>query len=253
VVTVGTAMRIGDPDGGSGKLNVNGGTLNVTSSITSLGAITMAGGSISASQLLLDGGSLGGAGTINAPVDAGNVNVTVKPGAAGNFAGLLNVNGTYTQDGPADTGATLEMQLGGDRKSFNDRLVVSGAASLGGTLRVLLINGYVPPIDAEFTLVSAASVSETFDAVELPALSPGREWELTYNAKSVVLRVNFTGTCEGDGNGDSLINIDDLLLVINGWGVCPAGLACPADIAPWSSGDGFVNVDDLLVVISHWQ
>jgi hypothetical protein len=28
-------------------------------------------------------------------------------------------------------------------------------------------------------------------------------------------------TCRVDINGDDLVNIDDLLNVINGWGVCP--------------------------------
>ena len=50
-----------------------------------------------------------------------------------------------------------------------------------------------------------------------------------------------------DGNG--VVNVDDLLLVINSWGGCPG---CPADIAPPPSGNGTVNVDDLLQVINSW-
>jgi hypothetical protein len=178
-------------------------------------------------------------------VNAGSANVIVKPGAPGDFAGTLNVNGTYTQDGAAGTGAVLEMQIGGSRKSQRDRLVVSGTATLGGPLRVLLINNYPPQTDDEFTLIAASSVSNTFDAVELPELSPGREWELIYNADSVVLRVNFTGTCEGDGNGDNLINIDDLLMVINNWGAVGAN---EGDL----NGNGIVDIDDLLLVVGGW-
>ena len=51
---------------------------------------------------------------------------------------------------------------------------------------------------------------------------------------------------EGDLNGDSVVNIDDLLVVIGAdWGAC-AG--CVAD----ANGDGFVNIDDMLMVISNW-
>jgi len=53
----------------------------------------------------------------------------------------------------------------------------------------------------------------------------------------------------GDINGDSSVNAIDLLLLIDGWGPCPALPAdCPADV----TNDGVVNVDDLLLVINHW-
>jgi Dockerin type I domain len=49
--------------------------------------------------------------------------------------------------------------------------------------------------------------------------------------------------------GDGLINIDDLLLVINGWGNCPTPpTPCPADV----NASGAVNIDDLLAVINAW-
>jgi CHRD domain len=49
---------------------------------------------------------------------------------------------------------------------------------------------------------------------------------------------------------DSVINIDDLLGVINGWGPCAAcgPITCPADV----TGDCTVNIDDLLMVINNW-
>ena len=53
--------------------------------------------------------------------------------------------------------------------------------------------------------------------------------------------------------GNGIVNVDDLLSVINGWGPCPAPPAsCPADIAPQPFGNGVVNVDDLLAVINGW-
>jgi hypothetical protein len=55
--------------------------------------------------------------------------------------------------------------------------------------------------------------------------------------------------CSVDINGDSAVNIDDLLEVISAWGPCPP--PCPADIAP-PGGNGTVNIDDLLAVISAW-
>jgi hypothetical protein len=55
-------------------------------------------------------------------------------------------------------------------------------------------------------------------------------------------------------NGNGVVNVDDLLGVINGWGQCPAVPppgTCPADISP-PGGNGVVNVDDLLAVINAW-
>lgn len=46
-----------------------------------------------------------------------------------------------------------------------------------------------------------------------------------------------------DGNGD--VNVDDLIAVILGWGLCSG---CPEDI----DGNGDVNVDDLIAVILAW-
>jgi hypothetical protein len=56
----------------------------------------------------------------------------------------------------------------------------------------------------------------------------------------------------GDANNDGAVNIDDLLTVITGWGPCPAGSPCFADISPLT-GNGTVNIDDLLAVINNWD
>ena len=47
---------------------------------------------------------------------------------------------------------------------------------------------------------------------------------------------------------DGKVDVDDLLAIINGWGVCPdPSSCCLADIV---AGNGVVNVDDLLLVIT---
>jgi len=57
--------------------------------------------------------------------------------------------------------------------------------------------------------------------------------------------------CPADINGNQVVNVDDLLAVINGWGPCANPNNCPADIAP-AGGNDVVNVDDLLAVINAW-
>ena len=55
-------------------------------------------------------------------------------------------------------------------------------------------------------------------------------------------------TVIADINGDGLVNVDDLIAVINGWGACQTP-ACPADL----NGNGAVDIDDLLTVINNWS
>jgi hypothetical protein len=63
-------------------------------------------------------------------------------------------------------------------------------------------------------------------------------------------------TCAADiapAGGDGNVNVQDLLLVITSWGVCPGNCPphCTADIAP-GGGDCNVSVADLLTIITNW-
>ncbi len=49
----------------------------------------------------------------------------------------------------------------------------------------------------------------------------------------------------GDLDGDGIVGVEDLLIVISQWGSCSD---CIADI----DGNGVVNVEDLLIVIANW-
>jgi hypothetical protein len=51
----------------------------------------------------------------------------------------------------------------------------------------------------------------------------------------------------GDLNGDSLVNVLDLLVIVADWG------ACSGDCASDLNDDGSVNVLDLLIVIANWS
>jgi hypothetical protein len=54
----------------------------------------------------------------------------------------------------------------------------------------------------------------------------------------------------GDADGSGVVDIDDLLQVVNGWGRCGMG-CCSADVAP-AGGNGVIDIDDLLGVINNW-
>jgi trimeric autotransporter adhesin len=52
----------------------------------------------------------------------------------------------------------------------------------------------------------------------------------------------------GDLNFDCTVDISDLLMLFDAWGVCPADGNCPADF----NGDGVVDVSDLLILFNNW-
>ena len=80
-------------------------------------------------------------------------------GVIGLAPGTLKVNGTYTQ---ASTGS-LDVGIGGATAGSQfGQLNVTGAASLGGTLNVSLLNGYSPSSGNSYLILTFASVTGDF-------------------------------------------------------------------------------------------
>jgi outer membrane protein assembly factor BamB len=53
----------------------------------------------------------------------------------------------------------------------------------------------------------------------------------------------------GDLDGDGVVDVLDLLILLDSWGACPGkGQPCPADF----NGDGSVDVLDLLILLDNW-
>jgi len=52
----------------------------------------------------------------------------------------------------------------------------------------------------------------------------------------------------GDLDGDGVVDVSDLLLLLGEWGTCADPNDCPADL----NNDGVVNVSDLLILLANW-
>ncbi len=106
-------------------------------------------------SLDLNNGTLSGFGTINANVSN---NGQVDPGGQGT-PGALTINGAYSQL----SSASLNIALGGTSPGGQyDQLIVSGAASLGGTLDVATINGFQPALGDAFQVLTFGSYVGNF-------------------------------------------------------------------------------------------
>jgi T5SS/PEP-CTERM-associated repeat protein len=199
--TIANILHVGG--GAAASLNVmSGGFVDVAgaATITGVGVATLDGGTLEAATLNVNGGQLRGKGTVTAAVtNAG----TVSPGAS---PGILNITGAYTQS----AAGMLKIELGGPGAGTGyDRLAISGAASLAGTMEVSFINGYVPSGSTSFTILTAASVSGTFPNVAFVNLPSGRSASVTYTANSV--RLDITGaTAAGDLNCDGAFDVGDV-------------------------------------------
>ena len=74
---------------------------------------------------------------------------------------------------------------------------------LGGDLEVILINGFLPELGNTFELLTAASITGTFDNVTLL----GAAFELLYTPTSVELVA--TSALSGDYNNDGVVDVAD--------------------------------------------
>ncbi len=161
---VGT-LALGGSNAYTGATAVNAGTLLVNGSIGS-GAVTIA-----------SGATLGGLGTIGGAVTVQSGG-TISPGTG---VATLTASSSLT----LQAGSTSYLELN-KSSSSNDRLVVGGAVTFGGTLTVVNLGGALTGGDS-FALFQAGSYSGSFTTANLPALSSGLTWD--FNAANGTLSV----------------------------------------------------------------
>lgn len=100
---------------------------------------------------------------------------------------------------------TTQVQIGGVTPGIQfDRLVVNGAAQLGGTLHVSPLSNFAPGSGNSFEVLTASGgISGTFDIV----WTGSTPWRAVYDADSVTLVRGLSADFDGDLNVDG----DDLL------------------------------------------
>jgi outer membrane autotransporter protein len=171
----------------TGPANINSGTLNIatgsvftatgTTTVASGSTLSVAGSLISPAVNVLLGSNLDGSGSITGAVTNFG---TVNPG---NAVGALNIVGSYTQGGSG----LLVTQL--VTPANHDQLIISGAASLGGTLQITTPGGARPAVGSSFDIVDAGSVTGPFGTVINPFVGPGTLVKLVvvYNPTTVIV------------------------------------------------------------------
>ena len=145
--------------------------------------------------------------------------------------------GTMVFGGDLSFGPTagLEIEIGGLLAgSEYDQVTVANLVSLGGTLEVQLIDGFLPTLNDTFEIITAiGSVNGMFNttADELPALDPGLAWNINYGANNVVLAI-VAAALAGDYNDDGIVDAADYTVWRDNLGASAGTLPNDADGGP---------------------
>ena len=208
----------------SGSLAIIDGDSTFTSEVNQEGTFEIATGANATFSENFFGNSILGEGTAR-------FEDTVKPNQ---ISSPLNIAGN------AELGSTaeLEIAIGGTTSTEYDQVSVGNSLTLGGVLGISLIDLgtglFAPTVGDEFQLLSASSISGTFDEVHLPFISNKQQWQLVQTTTELSLRL----VDRGDYNGDGVIDAADYTVWRDSLG--NHGQHLPAD----GNGDGVISLDD---------
>jgi len=146
------------------------------------GTTTVDGALMAPSGLALQKGSLLGKGTIAAAVTS---SASVTPGDSSAKPATLTVTGTYTQN----SSGSLNISIGGTAADAYGQVAVSNGVSLGGTLIIKRIKGFVPVIGNTFNIVTGSAVSGQFATVKGTGIDSSEHFEVNYTSTAVTLTV----------------------------------------------------------------
>jgi pectate lyase len=222
-------IRIGSGPSDNAILSISGGWLKVEDEAvgpgngeviiganpTATAALNLSGGKLTAKTLSKGaGGSFNFTGGVlsaqTVDFDLVNNGGTIAPG---NSPGLTHVTGDLTLNA-----GVLEIEIGGTGIGQFDRVEVDGVTTLGGTLKVELIDlgggEYVPQSGDQWGFLAAyGGGGGTFDTLDLPALSPGLEWAILPGDATYFLSVvPIAPVLAGDYNDDGVVDAADYVV-----------------------------------------
>lgn len=153
----GADIVIGDPATPALSANIKAANLEMTAG----GRIIKNANSSIAADLTMNGGTLGGSGTIDGDVVLGG-DAKLAPGSS---PGSLTITGDLT----LGAGTSTDIELWGATPGTGfDTVSVGGTVNLGGTLNASLGNGYAPGSEVSHDFLSAGAIVGDFASKNLP-------------------------------------------------------------------------------------
>jgi hypothetical protein len=199
-----------------GEFNLQQGTLRLHSPATGSGALT----SVQNTTLWLQSDFAGGDLTISGTL-------LIEPEKT------ISLAGGYTQLATGSLKATI-------LSPYQPVMQATGEIAVDGSIEMFLAP---PPLVQTSVPIMTSELGPVSGAFATAKLHP--HGELVYETG----QIRWIAYKPGDLNGNAIVNVDDLLIVINSWGMCPPPqFNCIADF----NIDGVVSIDDLLFVINNW-
>lgn len=239
----------------------NGTNISCPSGLTNSGTLTINSNSGGAATFCLigSGGTLQGSGrlVLNATSDIFDRAYINAPsgsftnGSGHTIAGTGNIYATWTNSGivrPSGPSRELACQSGRFTQSSTGSLVIELAGTaggqfsrltgpqpktLGGTLVVTTVSGYVPPCGSTYTIITGP-ITGTFENIALPQVPVG-QMNVLYTANSVILSY-----VPSDYNGDGFVDAFDY----DDYVACFEGIACLPGKSSDFNNDGFTDAFD---------
>ena len=204
----------------AGRVNAVGGTLEFPGNSISDDTGLTNRGQLDLTSAIVNGDVNSPGDSVINVVDSAEFNGLVSGAADFPGAGEVKLNGGYQ---PGDSAAlvqfagdvafgdsnTLLMEVGGlQAGTQHDKLEIAGNVTLGGELRVELIDGFSPVEGNQFTLMTYNSRNNTvFDRVDFPSAA----WSITYGDQALLVSIG-EGTLPGDYNKDGVVDAADINL-----------------------------------------
>jgi autotransporter-associated beta strand protein len=212
----GSRTYLGSAASHGGAINLNGYTLELN------GALLVNNGAIDGTVNVNYGSTAKGAGTY------ATVNVTDGGVyAPGNSPGIVTASAVTFSNTSTIAGPTLQIEIAGTTAGAQyDRLNVTGALSLGGTLAVSLVSGFAPAAGNSFDILDWGTLSGTFQTIGLPALTSGLMWNASQLYTTGTLRVNIAG----DYNSNGIVDAADYVVWRKTIGQTGVGLAADGNV-----------------------
>jgi hypothetical protein len=163
----------------------------------------------------------------------GNLALSGQYGPGGNGS-LSDIDGNLT----CQSSAEVRIGLAAD---MSQKLVISGELNCAGALRVIPVNGYVPPVGEPLELIQAGLITGQFDT----AIFGHCQVEVTYEAQRLL--VTFPAPAplpDFDANGR--IDLLDAINQMTLFGICAS---CDEDL----DCNGEVDIEDVTMCLSHWR
>ncbi|MDX2146652.1 MAG: hypothetical protein SFZ23_03940 [Planctomycetota bacterium] len=150
------------------------------------------------------GGTLAGDGTIRGKVIVAGG--TLQPGHS---PGLMQIDGNLE----VQSDGVLSIEVAGPEPTQRDRIVASEAITLGGTLNLQFINGYVPSEATAFEILSGLAIEGSFTQVVVNGIDP-RLVRLEATSNGVAISV---ARCLGDFDRNDQVDMFDYMEFVTQW------------------------------------